>query len=83
MTGKCHTDLNDSKQLIIKLRKFYMAQRALSLALLEAKPLGICKTTISDLTKSDSRNLGLILKSGNAATRLITTLSNASLKVTL
>ncbi len=79
----CHTDLNDSRQLIIRLRKFYMAQRELSQALLEAKPLGICKTTISDPTKFDIKSLDLILKSGKAATRLITTLSNASLKETL
>ncbi len=29
------------------LRSFYMAQQALSLELLEAKPLGMCKTTTS------------------------------------
>ncbi len=28
-----------------KLKRFYMVQLELSLALLEAKPLGICKTT--------------------------------------
>ncbi len=31
----------------LKLRRFYTQQLALSQALLEAKPLGICKTTIS------------------------------------
>ncbi len=76
----CHTDLNDSKQLMIKLRRFYMAQRELSTALLQAKPLGICKTTISDLTRSEWKDLDSILKSGNATTRLITILSNASSK---
>ncbi len=83
MKGVCLTDSSDLKPLIIKLRKFYMAQRELSLELLEAKPLGIFKITTSDLTKSDFKNLDSILKSGSAATRLITTLSNVSLKETL
>ncbi len=76
----CPTDLNDLEQLITKLRRFYMVQQELSLALLEAKPLGICKTIISDPTKFDFRSLDSILKSGNATTRLITTLSKESSK---
>ncbi len=36
-----------SKQDYLKLRRFYMQQLALCQALLEAKPLGICKTTTS------------------------------------
>ncbi len=76
----CPTDLSDLEQLMTKLRRFYMAQQELSTALLLAKPLGICKTTISDLTKSEWRDLDSILRSGNATTRLITILSNASSK---
>ena len=37
-----------SKQDLLKLRRFYMQQLALSEALLEAKPLGICKITTSE-----------------------------------
>ncbi len=37
-----------SKQELLKLRRFYMQQLALSQALLEAKPLGICKITMSE-----------------------------------
>ncbi len=80
MKGVCLTDSSDLKPLIIKLRKFYMAHQELSKELLEAKPLGICKTIISDLTKSDFKNLDLILRSGDATTRLITTLSKESSK---
>ncbi len=36
-----------SRKDYLKLRRFYTQQLALSQALLEAKPLGICKTTIS------------------------------------
>ncbi len=32
---------------IVKLRNFYMSQRALSRELLDGKPLGICKTITS------------------------------------
>jgi len=34
-----------SKESLLKLRRFYTQQLALSQALLAAKPLGICKTT--------------------------------------
>ncbi len=37
-----------SKDLLLKVRRFYMQQLALSEALLEAKPLGICKITTSE-----------------------------------
>ncbi len=36
-----------SREQLLKLRRFYTQQLALSQALLEAKPLGICKTTMS------------------------------------
>ncbi len=42
------TSLVLSKKDIQQLRNFSMAQQALSLALLEAKHLGICKTTMSE-----------------------------------
>ncbi len=74
----CPTDCNDLKPLMTKLRRFYMAQRELSTALLQAKPLGICKTTISGLTKSEWKSLDSILKSGNATIRLATILSKGS-----
>ncbi len=52
------------KQLRV-LREFYMAQQALAVELLEAKPLGICKTTTSTkdptigikYSKKDSREM--------------------------
>ncbi len=36
-----------SKDSLLKLRRFYTQQLALSQALLAAKPLGICRTTTS------------------------------------
>ncbi len=36
-----------SNKDLIKLRRFYTQQLALSVALLDGKPLGICKTTTS------------------------------------
>ncbi len=39
-----------------QVKKFYMAQLELSQELLEARPLGICKTTISGRNPLDSRN---------------------------
>ncbi len=36
-----------SKPQLLKLRRFYMQQLELSQALLEAKPLGICRITTS------------------------------------
>ncbi len=36
-----------SNKELSALKRFYMAQQALSQELLEAKPLGICKTIIS------------------------------------
>ncbi len=36
-----------SRELLLKVRRFYMQQLELSQALLQAKPLGICKITTS------------------------------------
>ncbi len=41
-----------SRSSLLKLRRFYMQQLALSEALLAAKPLGICRTTTSVGEKS-------------------------------
>ncbi len=42
-------------EVLVKLTNFFMAQQALSQALLEAKPLGICKIT----TSIDPRGSGI------------------------
>ncbi len=39
--------------MVLKMKNFSTAQQALSLALLEAKPLGICKTTSSTKERRD------------------------------
>ncbi len=46
------------------LRKFFTAQQALSRELLEAKPLGICKTSIYGTNVSSLRNPILTSTSG-------------------
>ncbi len=45
-----------SKECEIKVRKFFTAQQELSRELLEAKPLGICKTSIFGTNVSSLRN---------------------------
>ncbi len=52
-----------SKQQLLKLRRFYMQQLALSQELLAAKPLGICKITISE----ESQLLDTFLEEEEAA----------------
>ncbi len=45
-----------SRECREQVKKFYMAQLELSQELLEAKSLGICKTTISGKNPLSSRN---------------------------
>ncbi len=54
------------------LRKFFMAQSALAKELLEAKPLGICKTSIYGTNVSNLRNPILTSISGKNSTMLDT-----------
>ncbi len=68
-----HTDSKDLKQLITKLNKFGMAQQVLSRALLEAKPLGICRTCTYGQTEYGLENRVLTSKSG-----IITTISKGN-----
>ncbi len=74
------TELVFTKEVIIKLRSFSMAQQALALALQEAKPLGICRITTYVDPKFDFKSLDLTYASGNNTTRTATILTNAGLK---
>ncbi len=56
----CNSHLiNCSPKVLQKLNNFFMAQRALSVALLEAKPLGTCRITtlISPMTGEVSTSI--------------------------
>ncbi len=57
-----------SKECEMLVRKFCMAQQALSRELLEAKPLGICKTSIYGTNVSSLRNPILTSISGKNST---------------
>ncbi len=59
-----------SKECQQQVRKFFTVQQALSQELLEAKPLGICKTSIFGINELNSRNPILTLTSGKNGTIL-------------
>ncbi len=69
-----------SKEAIIKLKNFSMAQRELSQALVVAQPLGICKITTYVDPKLNFRNLDLTWQNGKNTTRTATILTNEELK---
>ncbi len=79
----CLTGLAFTREALDKLRKFSMAQQALSLELVVAQPLGICKITTYVTPKFDFRNLDLTYHVGKDTTRTVTILTNDELKETL
>ncbi len=81
--SNCLTGLAFTKEAIDKLRKFSMAQQALSQELVVAQPLGICKITTYVDPKFDFRNLDLTYSVGKNTTRTVTILTKDELKETL
>ncbi len=79
----CLTGLAFTKEAIIKLRNFSMAQQELSQELVLAKPLGICKITTYVDPEFGFRSLVLTRNVGNNTTRTVTILTNDELKETL
>ncbi len=77
------TKLAFTKEAIIKLKNFYMAQVELSQALVEAKPLGICKITTYVGPKLDFQSLALTWQNGKSTTRTATILTKEELRETL
>ncbi len=75
LTGKAFT-----RESIIKLKDFSMAQQALAKELVEAKQLGICKITTYVDQKYDFKNLDLTRDVGLATTRTVTILTKEELK---
>jgi len=78
----CLTGQAFTKEAIIKLRNFSMAQQALSKELVLAQPLGICKITTYVDPKFDFRNLDLTYAIGKNTTRTVTILTSEELKET-
>ncbi len=81
--SNCLTGLAFTKEALIKLRKFSIAQQELSKELCLAKPLGICKITTYVDQKFDFKNLDLTRDVGLSTTRTVTILTKDDLKETL
>ncbi len=79
----CLTGLVFTKEALIKLRNFSMAQVALSKELVLAKPLGICKITTYVSPELNFRNLDLTYQNGKNTTRTVTILTSDELRETL
>ncbi len=69
-----------TREALDKLRKFSMAQQELSVELLLAQPLGICKITTYVDQKLNFRNLDLTWRNGKDTTRTATILTSENLK---
>ncbi len=78
----CLTGLAFTKEAIDKLRKFSMAHKELSQALVLAQPLGICRITTYVDQKFGFLNLDLTYRVGKNTTRTVTILTNDELKET-
>ncbi len=81
--SNCLTGLAFTREALIKLRNFSIAQRELSKELVLAKPLGICKITTYVDPKFGFKSLALTRDVGQCTTRTVTILTNDELKQTL
>ncbi len=80
MNNQWLTEQAFTKEAIIKLRNFSMAQQELAKELVLAQPLGICKITTYVDPKLNFRNLDLTYESGKNTTRTVTILTKENLK---
>ncbi len=76
----CLTGLAFTKEAIIKLRNFSIAQQELSKELVLAQPLGICKITTYVDPKLNFKSLALTRNVGKDTTRTVTILTSDDLK---
>jgi len=74
------TELAFTKEAIIKLKNFSMAQQALSQELVLAKPLGICKITTYVDPRLNFKSLDITFENGKNTTRTVTILTSEKLK---
>ncbi len=80
MVENCLTERAFTKECIIKLKAFSMAQLELSRELVVAQPLGICKITTYVDPKLNFKNLDLTYENGKNTTRTVTILTRDELK---
>ncbi len=80
MIEKCLTVPVFTKDCIIKLKRFSMAQQELSKELVLAQPLGICKITTYVDPEFGFKNLDLTYVNGKTSTRTVTILTKDELK---
>ncbi len=78
--SNCLTGLAFTKEAIIKLRNFSMAQQELSKELVLAKPLGICRITTYVDPEFGFKSLDLTYVNGKNSTRTCTILTKDELK---
>ncbi len=81
--SNCLTGLAFTKEALIKLRKFSLAQSELASELVLAQPLGICRISTYVDPKFDFKNLDLTYVSGKNTTRTVTILTKEELKRSL
>ncbi len=79
----CLTGQAFTKEAIIKLKNFTMAQQELAQELVLAKPLGICKITTCVNPEFGFESLDLTRNVGKNTIRTVTILSKNELKETL
>ncbi len=79
----CLTGQAFTREAMIKLRNFSIAQQELSKELVLAKSLGICKITTYVDPKLNFKNLDLTYNVGKSITRTVTILTSDDLKETL
>ncbi len=78
----CLTGQAFTKEALVKLKNFSIAQQELSKELVLAKPLGICKITTYVDPKLNFKSLALTYENGKNTTRTVTILTNDELKET-
>ncbi len=67
---ECLTEPGFTSEVTIKLNNFGTKQLELSRALLEAKPLGICKIITSPEGRQSFKSLDSILRNGNVTMKI-------------
>ncbi len=80
MSNSCLTGQAFTREALIKLRNFGIAQQELVKELLLAQPLGICKITTYVDPKLSFKNLDITWQNGKNTTRTVTILTKDELR---
>ncbi len=81
--SNCLTGLVFTKEAMIKLKNFSIAQSELAQELVLAQPLGICRISTYVDPKLGFKNLDLTYNVGKTITRTVTILTKEELKQSL